>query len=114
VDSTFSTGKRYQVKDMALVKFDFDACTVYRNLNKIFVKEGDEISLKSSIGEAALNYRETRRELLFDLYAHNGPVAKSKRLGVKLKPDNKVYENATIDFSDYTNNLDNVAWTGWF
>src|SRR5688572_24803107 len=44
--------------------------TVYRNLDKIFVKEGDQVSLKSSIGEAGLSYSGPHKELLFDLYSN--------------------------------------------
>jgi len=45
--------------------------TVYRNLDIIFVKEGDRVSYKSPVGEAGLNYHGTHKEFLFDLYAED-------------------------------------------
>lgn len=42
--------------------------TVYRNLDKIAVKEGDKVSSDSYIGEAGSNYSGTYKELLFDIY----------------------------------------------
>lgn len=48
--------------------------TVYRNLDKIFVKEGDEISKARSIGEAGLGNRGTQKELLFDIYSNTRTI----------------------------------------
>ncbi len=49
--------------------------TVYTNLEKIFVKEGDEISSGQSIGEAGENYQGTRKVLSFDMYSKSGAMS---------------------------------------
>jgi hypothetical protein len=42
--------------------------SVYRNLEKIIVQEGTRIGLGAIIGNAGMNYAETHRKLLFELY----------------------------------------------
>lgn len=48
--------------------------TIFRNLDKMFVKEGDVITTARSIGEAGLGYSGTQKELLFEIYSNGQPI----------------------------------------
>jgi septal ring factor EnvC (AmiA/AmiB activator) len=57
----------YEQRILVIIRHGVYA-TVYRNLDKIVVKEGDKISTDGYIGEASSNYSRTHKELLFEIY----------------------------------------------